>query len=158
MMLTAKFFRLFAIAALIAALPTGVGHASQKAAGPVAVSLPAIKVSFKLDPRITRGMYMGDRWVSPPTYSGVQAGKEITVDARVEGLDAGGKLAGATPAWRAEDPDMVRVSPDKGRQVRITVLRAGVSALTVTWGKTARKLAVKATTREDAIQVEISQQ
>jgi hypothetical protein len=158
MMLTAKFFRLFAIAALIAALPTGVGHASQKAAGPAAVSVSAIKVSFKLDPSITRGMYMGDRWVSPPTYSGIQAGKEITVDARVEGLDAGGKLAGASPAWRAEDTDMVRVSPGKGRQVRITVRRAGESALTVTCGKAARELTIKATTSDNVIQVEISQQ
>jgi len=102
-------------------------------------------------------MYMGDRWVSPTNFTGVHAGKEITVDARVEGIDAGGKLAAASPVWTPEDPDMMRVLPSQGRQVRITVRRAGESALTVTWGKVTRKLTVKATTRDDTIQVEITQ-
>ena len=149
---------LLVLAAFTAVLPAGVAHASREATGPAADSVSGIKVSFKMDPRITRGMYMGDRWVSPPTHIGVQAGKEITVEARVEGLDAVGKPACANPAWTPEDPDMVRVSPDRGRQVRITVLRTGESALSVTCGKASRKLVVKATTKENAIQVEISQQ
>ena len=158
MLIITHISRLLALAALITFIPAGVGNASQKAAGPSAVSVPAINVSFKLDPRITRGMYMGERWVSPPTYTAAQTGKEITVDARVDGLDAAGKLAGASPAWRAEDPDMVRVSPAHGRQVRITVRRSGESVLSVTCGKATRKLTVKATTRDNVTQVEISQQ
>ena len=150
--------RLLVLAAITAVLPAGVAHALREATGPAADPVSGVKVSFKLDPRITRGMYMGDRWVSPQTHIGVQAGKEITVEARVEGLDAGGKPACASPAWIPEDPDMVRVSPDRGRQVRITVRRAGTSALTVACGKASRELTVKATAREDAIQVEISQQ
>ena len=157
MMIINSITRLLALAALIAVLPSGVANAAREAPTPVAASLPAIKVSFKLDPRITRGMYMGDRWVSPPTFTGVQAGKETTVDARVEGIDTGGKLAAASPVWTPEDPDMMRVLPSQGRQVRITVRRAGESALTVTWGKVTRKLTVKATTRDDTIQVEITQ-
>ena len=149
---------LLVLAAFTAVLPAGVAHASREATGPAADSVSGIKVSFKMDPRITRGMYMGDRWVSPPTHIGVQAGKEITVEARVEGLDAGGKPTCASPAWTPEDPDMVRVSRGQGRQVRITVLRAGESALSVTCGKAGRKLAVKATTKDNTIQVEISQQ
>jgi len=157
MKITTQMARLLALAAFMAVLHAGVANASHEAESPAVASLPAIKVSFKLDPRITRGMYMGDRWVSPPTYTGVHAGKEITVDARVEGLDAGGKLAAASPTWTPEDTDMMRVVPSQGRQVRITVRRAGESALTVTWGKVTRKMTVKATTREDSIQVEISQ-
>jgi len=157
MMIITSITRLLALAALIAVLPYEVANAAREAPTPAAASLPAIKVSFKLDPRITRGMYMGDRWVSPPTFTGVQAGKETTVDARVEGIDTGGKLAAASPVWTPEDTDMMRVLPSQGRQVRITVRRAGESALTVTWGKVTRNLTVKATTRDDTIQVEITQ-
>jgi len=157
MKITTQMARLLALAAFMAVLHAGVAKASREVASPAAASLPAIKVSFKLDPRLTRGMYMGDRWVSPPTFTGVQAGKETTVDARVEGIDTGGKLAAASPVWTPEDTDMMRVLPSQGRQVRITVRRAGESALTVTWGKVTRKLTVKATTRDDTIQVEITQ-
>jgi hypothetical protein len=126
MKIITKITSLLALAAFIAVLPAGVANAAREAADPATASVAAIKVSFKLDPRITRGMYMGDRWVSPPTYTAAaQAGKEITIDARVEGLDPGGKLKASTPSWIAEDPDMVLVSPDKGRQVTITVRRAG---------------------------------
>jgi hypothetical protein len=158
MTLTAKCIRIFAIAAMIMVLPACVVAASREATDPAAASASGIKVSFKLDPRITRGMYMGDRWVSPPTYIGTQAGKEITVEARVEGLDAGGKLTGASPAWTPEDPDMVRVSPGQGRQVRITVRRAGQSILKVTSPGFSRELSIKATPyMGTAFQVEISQ-
>jgi len=158
MLIINHIVRLLTLAAFMICIPAGIGNTSQKAAGPAAVSAPALNVSFKLDPRITRGMYMGERWVSPPTYTTAQAGKEITVDARVDGLDAAGKLAGASPVWKAEDLDMVRVSPGHGRQVKITVRRSGESVLSVTCGKAIRKLTVKAITRDNITQVEISQQ
>ena len=61
---------------------------SQEEAAPAESSLKNVKVYFKLDSRITRGMFMGDRWVSPPTYApGPQSGKEYVLDARAEGVD-----------------------------------------------------------------------
>jgi FKBP-type peptidyl-prolyl cis-trans isomerase FklB len=77
-----------------------------------ASDLRDIKMSFKLDPRLTRGRYMGDRWVSPPTYTGVrQEGKEYAVEARAEGLDAKGRPMRISPEWIPSDPGMVTVSP-----------------------------------------------
>src|SRR6266511_4886793 len=135
--------------------------APQNKAVPAAMSRPAaladISVSFKLDPRLTRGLYMGDRWVSPPTYSGVQDGK-FTVDARVQGVDAKGEPVDISPKWIPSDPKMVTVSPGQGNAVQITVQRAGQSSLQVTSQGFTRTLSIKAAAyRGNAIQAEISQ-
>jgi hypothetical protein len=118
-----------------------------------------INVSFKLDPRITQGSYMGERWVSPPTYTTVQEGKTGTVDARAVGVGAKrkrkkGKLS---PRWIPADPEMVTVSPSVGNQVKITVLRDGESKLKVAVPGAFRELTIKAAYQDNAIRVDISQ-
>lgn len=101
---------------------------------------------------------MGDRWVSPPTYtSTVQAGQEITVEARARGIDARGKTININPKWTPADPEMVAVSPKQGRQVKITVRGAGKSSLEVSSQGFSMKLSIKATYKNNLIQVEISQ-
>jgi hypothetical protein len=118
-----------------------------------------IKVSFKLDPRLTRSIYMGDRWVSPPTYtSTLQQGKELTVEARAQGFDTRGRPLAISPRWLPADPEMVTVWPVQGREVRITVLRAGESRLKVVVAGYSKELLIKATNQGDAIQVEIAQE
>ncbi len=52
----------------------------------VADALTAIHVSFKLDPGLTRGTYMGERWISPPSYDSVQTGGTYTVEVRARVL------------------------------------------------------------------------
>ncbi len=135
--------------------------APQNKAVPAAMPRPAalvdINVSFKLDPRLTRGLYMGERWGSPPTYSGVQEGV-FSVDARVQGLDAKGQPLDISPKWIPSDPKMVTVSPSQGNAVQITVHRAGQSSLQVTSQGFTRTLSIKAAAyRGNAIQAEISQ-
>ena len=62
---------------------------AKQIAQPVASDLNDIKVSFKLDPRLTRSMYMGDRWISKTTFlSTIQEGSEHTVEVRAQGLDS----------------------------------------------------------------------
>jgi hypothetical protein len=125
-----------------------------KAAG----ALTDIKVSFKLDPRLTRAQYMGDRWVSQPTFtSTLKVGTELTVEARAHGLDAGGRAVAITPEWVPADPGMVTVSPDKGKGVEIIVKHAGESRLKVASQGVVKELLIKAMDRGDAMQVEISQ-
>ncbi len=85
-----------------------------------------------MDPRLTKGLYMGDRWISAPTYTGT-AGQD-TVDARVRGVDADGATVAIRPQWVPADPEMVTVSPSQGNEVKITVKRAGESRLRVTSG------------------------
>ena len=120
-----------------------------------AAPLTGITVSFKLDPRITSGMYMGERWV--PTSSGVHEGY-FTAEARVQGRDAKGQSVNISPEWIPEDPAMVTVSPDQGKQVTITVKRAGQSTLRVTSEGVSKGLVIKATYPNNThIQAEISQ-
>ncbi len=120
-------------------------------------ALTEMKISFKMDPRITRSTYMGDRWVSPPTF--IQVGlpdvKEISVEARCEGLDAKGMPL--APQWIPSDPEMVAVSPGQGKEVKIVVKRAGQSGLEVASQGVSKKLSVKAAYKGNALQVEITQ-
>ena len=135
----------------------GVAPAADKA-GTAAAALTGIQVYFKLDPRFTRGLYMGDRWVSPPTYHSVlQAGKELTIEASAQGLDAGGRPVAIAPEWIPADPGMVAVSPSQGHAVMITVRASGQSSLKVATRGVTKELIIKATQRDNTIQVEISQ-
>jgi hypothetical protein len=136
--------------------------ASQPKAIQVAVSVPAaaltgINVSFKLDPRIFSGNYGGERWVSPPTYTGASA--QDTVESRVDGIDAMGQRVRITPKWTPADPEMVEVSPREGNAVKITVKRAGESKLIVAAQGISRELLIKGKSLANGIgmQVEISQ-
>jgi len=130
----------------------------RKQTSPQAATTPTgIEVSFKLDPRLTRGMYMGDRWVSPPTFTQVGEGKKVTVEAIAKGLDATGKPVKISPEWTPEDPGMVMVTPDQGDAVKITVQREGQSKLKVVSSGVSTELLIKATYQGDTLQVEISQ-
>jgi hypothetical protein len=149
--------RWLTLAALLMMLPAGVAQA-QKAATPEAAALKDIKVSFQVDPRVTRGSYMGEQWVSPPNYVRVQEGKKpLAVPAKAMGLDAQGKQVNINPSWKSGDADLVKVSPAQGAKVEITVLKEGQSDLTVTSGAVSKKLTVKTVRREGALRVDISQ-
>jgi FKBP-type peptidyl-prolyl cis-trans isomerase len=122
---------------------------------PAAADIAGIQVSFKLDPRLTQGQYMGERWVSPPTYTTTLD----TVEARVAGVDPKGSIGNISAKWIPSDPDMVTVSPGQGKEVKITVKRAGVSTLKVVSQGVSKALSVKATVMNEgkALQVEITQ-
>lgn len=159
-MLSNHLTRLAAPAALILLLLSAVIEAPVVGAGLSGVSPMVIKVSFKLDQRLTRAQYMGDLWVSPPTFtSTLREGTELTVEARVEGADSQGKPVKISPEWKPEDPDMVAVSPVQGNEVKITVKRAGQSSLEVVSSGVIKKLSIKATAMHEgkALQVEITQ-
>lgn len=123
------------------------------------VDLAGINISFKLDPRLTQSIQMGDRWVSPVVYTRVQElGKPLIVDVKVDGLDLAGKQVAVSPAWIPSDPMLIEVSPAQGEQVQITVLRAGQSSLNVIAGEISRELNIKAIAYlGDTMLVEISQ-
>jgi hypothetical protein len=129
-------------------------QAARKAPGAV----KGIAVSFKVDSRLTKGLYMGDRWVSPPTFtSTLQEGKEIIVEARVHGVDANGNTMKIMPKWTPSDPGMVAVTPGEGSEVSITVKRAGKSTLNVAAAGVSKEVTIKAIGEGNALQVEITQ-
>lgn len=145
--------RLIAPAALILLLLPCVMHASQEPTDP-ATSLNDIQISFKLDPRLTRGQYMGDIWVSPATYAGT-SGQDI-VEARAVGLDAKGKPISISPEWMPSDPEMVTVSTRKGKDVKLTIRRDGESKLKVSSTGFSKELLIKAVYKDNVIYVTIS--
>lgn len=99
---------------------------------------PTVRVAFKLDPALTGGVYMGERWVSPPVFrAAAQQGSVFRVEARVERPD------GTAATWTPSDPDAVAALPATGRQVELVISRPGHSALTVRVGEHATTLAVE---------------
>jgi hypothetical protein len=149
--------RWLAFAVLIAVLMAGALQASEKAGAPAAPALTGIKFSFLVDRRVTRGMYMGDHWISPATYIRLGEGKTVIVPVRAYGLDADMQETRIEPQWKSSEPSVVQVSPAQGHQVELTVLKAGQSDLTATYGKTFKKMVVRATTIAGTLRVEISQ-
>jgi hypothetical protein len=119
--------------------------------------LAGISVTFKLDPRLATGIYGGERWVSPPTYTKVGEGKTVTVEARAHGLDANRRPVAVIPKWTSSDPAMVTITPGERNQVTITVQRPGESSLHVTAQDASKELAIKAAYQNNVLQVDITQ-
>lgn len=113
---------------------------------------PSLQVSFKLDPRITRASYMGERWVSPPTYTTTLD----TVEARVVSVDPKGGPKDINAKWTPSDPEMVTVSPSEGSEVKIAVKRPGETTLRVTSDGLSKELSIRAAYKGETMQVEIA--
>lgn len=122
-----------------------------------ATGLKEILVSFKVDPRLTRSLYMGDRWVSPSTFTPARQGKTAIVDAAADGVNDAGKRVKIRPEWIPSDPDMVEVTRGTGDEVQITVKRPGESKVKVMAQGLTKELAIKAVDQGDAIAIEIVQ-
>jgi hypothetical protein len=124
----------------------------------VGLSAPprTIQVSFKLDPRLTKSLYMGERWVAAATYSSVTASdpRAITLQARARG--AGAARAESKPTWTASDPEMVTISPPQGDEVTLTVRRTGESTVTVRHGDASSTFAVKTLGQGTSWRVDVS--
>jgi hypothetical protein len=99
---------------------------------------------------------MGDRWVRLP-YTQVGENQQVTVEARAEGVDDKGKPVSVSPQWIPADPEIATVTPNPGKEVKITALRPGESTLQVISQGVSRELAVKAAYTGEVLQVEISQ-
>jgi len=116
-----------------------------------------IRVSLKLDPTLTSGRYLGDRWVSPPVYHSTAQQGQVTVEARVVRIDRFGGETVIPSTWVPSDPEMVSVSPGQGDLVTIVVRHPGESTLQVTTQVATKTLTVQATSNGDTIWAEISQ-
>lgn len=119
-------------------------------------ALKDIDVKFQLDPRVTRGVYLGDLWVSVP-YVRVGEGDQVIINARAYALDSTGRKTTVSPEWIPSDRWMVSVNPSVGNEVSITVKREGESRLRIVCADLSEELIIKAKYRLGVIQVEISQ-
>jgi len=116
-----------------------------------------VKVLFKLDNRLTQGLYMGERWVSPARFTGAPPAEEVLIMAKVEAVDAQGVVVSEDASWASSDSDVVTVTPANGAQVTLTVRQPGESRLTVATGGIEKQLTVKAEALGDLLKVEIVQ-
>jgi hypothetical protein len=125
-----------------------------------ALPLSDIKLDFKLDTRLTKSLYMGDRWVSPPTFTqvGIEHANQVIVEAVAYVLDAKGRPLNTTPRWVAAQPDAVAITRTQGNRVKLTVKRAGETTVEVVSQGLSRKLSIKAVARGDTLQVDITPQ
>jgi hypothetical protein len=129
--------------------------ASDAKAPPVAVAATNITFSFKVDPRLLGPTYGGERWVSPPTYTGVAA--QDAVDTRALAVDARGGPVRTDLEWTVSDPELLTVSPPRGQRVTITARRPGVSKVTVKAGGASRTLTVRSEKPDGTWKVSVSQ-
>jgi FKBP-type peptidyl-prolyl cis-trans isomerase FklB len=139
-----------------------VGIVQQQAAEPGAANAGAplsdIRISFKLDPRLSGATYGGERWIaSSPFTSLAQVGTQATVEVKADGVAQNGAPVRAAVEWKPADPEMVTVAPGENSQVKITVHHAGESKVTVASNGVSKQLIVKAKYTGNATQVEISQ-
>jgi hypothetical protein len=137
-------------------------QAPETAANPATPILVSIKIYFKLDPQLTRGLYMGDRWVSPPSFTTTrQPGKHGTIEVRAVGLDYRGRLLSRhlEPEWLVADSAQISVSSTRGNSVTITMQSPAESTLRVTYGEVSETLTIRADYQEqyDTTQLVIAQ-
>lgn len=130
--------------------------ADARAAGAAAALKPRLVVTYRLDPSLTRGLYLGDRWVSPPEFRFAQPGDEYVVQAKLQSIDEWGDRSDLTANWSASDPAMVAITREPDR-VTLVVREAGESRVTVTSGSESKVLRILARQTPDAMDVAIMQ-
>ena len=114
-------------------------------------------VSFRLDPSLTRGLYLGDRWVSPPKYHFAQAGTRFIVQSKVQRIDTRGERSDVSGNWRTSDHGMIDVIPTQRGEVTIVINGPGESTVTASTAVGSKVLNIRAWQVADAMQVEITQ-
>lgn len=118
---------------------------------------PRMVVTFRLDPAVTRGLYLGDRWVSPPTFHFAQPGSQYVFQAKLQSIDAHDDRVDLSGDWSTDDPEMIAIERHDHGAVTIVVRRAGEGRLFVSAGSTRKVLQVQARQTEDAMDVRIAQ-
>jgi hypothetical protein len=101
---------------------------------------------------------MGERWVSPGTYSTTHSedGRGVIVEAKARVVGADGRPVAGEPLWIPADPGVVTVSPTSGRHVRIAVSRPGATEVTLVHGDVKKVLRIEARGAEHARRVDIA--
>jgi hypothetical protein len=118
---------------------------------------PQFVVAFLLDPGLTRGIFMGDRWVSPPSYFFAQPGLQYVVQAKAQMINTRGDHIDVPAEWAPSNPGMVAINRGTSGAVTIVVTRTGDSNLAVSMGNNAKTLHIHADQVADGMQVRITQ-
>lgn len=147
---------LLVLAAGGAAADAQEAPARQRARAAQPIPLTGIGASFRLDPRLTRSLYLGDRWVSPKTYSRVQDGKTLVVEARAVGHKPRGRPVPVPATWTSDRPEVLSVAPPRGPEVVLTAHRLGRARLVLAFGPYSKAFAVEVVRQGGALRVDIT--
>jgi hypothetical protein len=123
-----------------------------------AAPVPRLVVAFHLDPDITRGLFLGDRWVSPPSFAFAQPGNRYVVHARMQQIGTDGERTDVSGQWATSDPDMMALTPEDDGAVRIEIDEVGSAQLRAVGNGETKILQVNARKLDDAMEVEFRQQ
>lgn len=118
-----------------------------------------IRFLFKLDPRLTRSLYMGDRWVAPSTAGHIQVGDAsgVHVAVRVVGVDGSNRPLQTDFDWLVEDPEIATVSSEAGGEATLTVVREGTTTVRAVGPGASRPLLLTATRTRGVLKVQVHQ-
>ncbi len=115
-------------------------------------------VAFRLDSTLTRGMYLGDRWVSPERYHFAQPGDIYVVQAKMQRVDPRSERNDIVSTFDALDKTMIDVAPGgKPNEWTLVVMKPGTSRVIAKSGEHTRVLDVRAREVNGGMQVEINQ-
>jgi hypothetical protein len=117
--------------------------------------LADIRVSVRLDPRLTQGQYMGAVWVPSATYVATGPREPVNVLVRAVGIDVQGREVEVPLAWTSASPTQVHVSPAVGSLVTFTVGDEGDTEVTVSSAEVSRKFAIRARRPGGNLQVDV---
>lgn len=115
-----------------------------------------LAVALRLDPSLTQGIFLGDRWVSPPDFFFAQPGTVFVVQAKAQHLDGSGEPHDVAGNWDATDAGMVNVVRN-ARAATLEIRRPGDSDVTVAAAGQTVVLHIHAVQLADSIEVHIRQ-
>ncbi|MUV14962.1 hypothetical protein [Noviluteimonas gilva] len=135
--------------------PANVGAPATQPQAPPQPAQPKQRmvVAFKIDPDLMRGSFLGERWVSPPTFAFAQPGKQYTTHAKLQTVNDDGTRTDLSGDWSTSDPNMIAISHDQAGQVTIVVREPGEGQLVAAAGGQRKVLQVRATRTDDAMEV-----
>ena len=118
---------------------------------------PVVAVAFRLDPNLTRGMFLGERWVSPPSFFFAQPGTQYVAQGKAQYVDAFGERANVAADWSTTDPGMIALTRHASGDATIVVLHPGDGGFTVATRYGTKRVQVHARRAGDGMQVDFRQ-
>jgi hypothetical protein len=118
---------------------------------------PKVAVAFRLDPDLTRGLFLGERWVSPPSFFFAQPGPQYVAQGKAQYIDALGERADVAAEWATSVPDMIALTRHASGDATIVVRQPGDGDFTVTTRYGTKRVQVHARLAGDGMQVDFRQ-
>lgn len=101
-------------------------------AAPGAAQGSGFDVNYKLDPRLTRGIFLGTMWASPPLYDIISGTATYTIEARAQVDNPYGIPKLVSAEWVSTDTSLVTVTRTASNTVALRMLGQGETRVRVT--------------------------